>query len=119
MEAVKAVANTIDNPRNVPLYPHKPLGTPPVQRGGFFRALNYWRQTDVLSSEFDGAIPTNRSTPSPTSDDHGLLQDQQAKDALAASLFLDKLNLKLLERLWVAIKKNCMLNTAAARGQIE
>jgi Ca2+-binding EF-hand superfamily protein len=50
-------------------------------------------------------------------DDWGHLQDQQAKDALAASVFLDKLNLKLLERLWVAIKKNCMLNTAAARGQ--
>lgn len=71
----------------------------------------------MLASEFDGAIPTSRSTPTPLGEESGYLQDQQAKDMLAASLFLDKLNLTLLERLWVAIKKNCMLNTAAARGQ--
>jgi len=103
------------NPRNVPMYPRRgPQGSAPVQRGGFFRALNFYRQTDVFASEFDVTIPTTRSTPTPLDDELGLLQQ---KGSLAASLFLDKLNLKLLERLWVAIKKNCMLNTAAARGQ--
>jgi hypothetical protein len=110
-------AHTSANPRNVPMYPHKPQQAMPAQRGGFFRALNFYRQTNMLASEFDGAVPTTR-TPSPPGDELALLQDQQASgQALAASLFLDKLNLKLLERLWVAIKKNCMLNTASGRSQ--
>lgn len=104
------------NPRNVPMLPRLPQGSPPPQRGGFFRALNYYRKTDVLSSEFDGGIQTEASTPTHGyGEESGMLHDQQAREALAASLFLDKLNLKLLERLWVAIKKNCM--SAAARGQ--
>jgi hypothetical protein len=101
------------------MYPRKPQGKPAAQRGGFFRALNFYRQTDVLTSDFDGTIATTRSTPTPLGDELGHSQDQQAKDSLGANYFLDKLNLPLLERLWVAIKKNCMLNTAAARGQIE
>mmetsp|Transcript_34667 Transcript_34667/g.63244 ORF Transcript_34667/g.63244 Transcript_34667/m.63244 type:complete len:577 (-) Transcript_34667:58-1788(-) len=109
----------IANPRNVPMFPRPPPGPPPTSRGGFFRALNFYRQTNVFTNDFEGAIPTTSS--SPDSDDQedqfpGSLQQQLAKESLAASLFLDKLNLKLLERLWVAIKKNCMLNTAAARN---
>lgn len=81
-----------------------------MQRGGFFRALNFYRQTDVFSGGLDSTELTS-APPTPlygSSWDFGHVHDQQTKDALAAYLFLDKLNLGLLERLWVAIKKHCM-----------
>jgi len=40
---------------------------------------------------------------------------QRSGEDLAASAFLDKLSLAFIERLWVAIKKNCMLGAASGR----
>lgn len=47
------------------------------------------------------------------------MKELRDAEAAAGSMFLEKLTLRFLERLWVAIKKKCMENHNAAKGDVD
>jgi len=99
------------------MLPRTPPDPPPNPRGGFFRALNFIRKKESLDIDFYGNLPASRSSGAESAlNDDQVGSGQLSADAIAAGYFLDKLRLKFLESLWVAIKQNCMLNTAGARN---
>jgi len=83
----------------------------------FFRALVKHRRAQERGEAFDGAVPTP-SQPHPDSqgDPRAPQWSLQQRARSGAALFLEKLTLKFLEKLWVAIKKNFMLST---NGEID
>jgi Ca2+-binding EF-hand superfamily protein len=94
-----------------------PPGTAKPQRGGFFRALVKHRKAVEKGESFDGTVPAPQQ---PHPDSHGDPRapswSLQQRARSGAALFLEKLTLKFLEKLWVAIKKNFMLST---NGEID
>jgi len=103
------------------MIPRIPKEPPPQVRGGFFRALGQVRAQQIsFASDFNGAVPTASSSPRSTEgEDIGRSQSNapppRTSEERSASLFLDKLQLKFIETIWVEIKKNCML-TKSGRG---
>lgn len=89
------------------MQPTPPAGAKP-HRGGFFRGLVKHRESQRKASEqgvsFDGAFPF------PQQPHRNSQKDPQAP-AFRATVFLERLTLRFLEKLWVAIKKNFMLST--------
>eukprot|EP00929_Paragymnodinium_shiwhaense_P004596 TRINITY_DN10567_c0_g1_i1.p1 TRINITY_DN10567_c0_g1~~TRINITY_DN10567_c0_g1_i1.p1 ORF type:complete len:612 (+),score=152.58 TRINITY_DN10567_c0_g1_i1:138-1973(+) len=113
------------------LIPRLPKEQPPQPRGGFFRALGFARLNDpLLNADKSTVVPSSSSRTGPLQGATVDLDD--AVDALADTLkpqqhistaeelsareFLEKLQLKFIEKLWVEIKKNCMKTSASGRS---
>lgn len=88
-----------------------PPGTGKPQRGGFFRALVKHRKAVEKGESFDGTIPVPTQAHPDSHDPGAPSWSLQQRARSSAALFLEKLTLKFLEKLWVAIKKNFMLST--------
>merc|ERR1719316_1899764 len=88
-----------------------PPGTGKPQRGGFFRALVKHRKAVEKGESFDGTIPVPTQAHPDSQDPRAPSWSLQQRARSSAALFLEKLTLKFLEKLWVAIKKNFMLST--------
>jgi len=100
--------------------PQAPQGQPP--RGGFFRQIHLLSR-DKLSSHSDQMSCAASSEPSspPTTASTGEMKAhsrrQRNPEVIAASAFMQKLNLKYISRLWEAITENCMLGVSSARTE--